>query len=68
MVYFLTYLRYFLQGGNIMEVTFSINFDLSKKEQNKKHNSNCTCGCNEESNLEKWLDTAQKFVKTIKVK
>ncbi len=51
-----------------MEVNFSINLDLGKKEQNKKHNTGSCCKCEEESTIEKWLDTAQKFVKTIKVK
>ncbi len=52
-----------------MEVTFSINFDLGKSKNDAKNNKHCSCHSNnEESNLEKWLDTAQQFVKTIRVK
>lgn len=50
-----------------MEVNFSINVDLAKPKDNHKKNVNCNC-LNTESNLEKWLDTAQKFIKIIKVK
>lgn len=51
-----------------MEVTFSINFDLSKSKQEHCKKSS-GCGCSDgESNLEKWLETAQKFVKSVKVK
>ncbi len=53
-----------------MEVTFSINFDLGKNNSNSKHEKqHCSCHSNnEESNLEKWLETAQQFVKSIRVK
>ena len=55
-----------------MEVTFSVNLDLSKSRKDEKSKSscltkNCNCGC-DESNLEKCLDVAQKFIKMIKVK
>ena len=53
-----------------MDLSFSINFnfgknkksdDLKSKSDRKQGNSN------DESNLEKWLDTAQKLVKSIRV-
>lgn len=49
-----------------MEVNFSINFDLGKNKENKKNNS--CCACSSENTLEKWLDTAQKIIRTVKVK
>ena len=62
-------LRYLGQGEKIMEVTFSINFDLSKnKNEKSKNSSGCGCCPDGESNLEKWLETAQKIVKSVKVK
>ena len=48
-----------------MEVNFSINLDLGKNKENKKNNC---CTCSSENTLEKWLDTAQKIIKTVKVK
>ena len=55
-----------------MEVTFSINLDLSKNKRDEKSKNNCitkssNCGCGE-SNLEKCLDVPQKVIKMIKVK
>jgi|GEM_PF-6104829 len=54
-----------------MEVTFSVNLDLSKNKHNEKSHCN-TCSkisnCLEETNVEKWLDLAQKIVKSVKIK
>lgn len=52
-----------------MEVNFSINLDLGKKEHSKKQQCvSSRCNCGEESTLEKWLDTIQKLAKSINVK
>ncbi len=48
-----------------MEVNFSINLDLGKAKGIK---SQSCCNCDKESNLEKWIDTAQKIIKMVKVK
>ena len=53
-----------------MEVTFSVNLDLSKSKKEEKSKNNClmkNCNCGE-SNLEKCLDLAQKVIKMVKVK
>ena len=54
-----------------MEVTFSVNLDLSKNKRDEKSHSNACnkiSNCLEVSNVEKWLDLAQKIVKSVKIK
>ncbi len=53
------------------DVTFSVNFKFGK---NKKNQDACDCDiekCSQEipqEGLEKWLDTAQKFVQAMRKK